>query len=148
MLTRNKLLEQLRERKTNQSKIVYKRPNDRIAYEHLRTVTEHIEQMEKSHTNKSDKYLLFRNIDFRSQGDDHSAVHKTPTFRCCEVCVQAMLFWLKENNSGYMKLDGLYYSMGEDKGEKLNKRIVVYPARSIAQSMDSDEMRINNEWLS
>lgn len=145
MYTRKELLSQLRERLANQIKIVNKRPNDNVAYQHLSDVRRHIQSIVNTHfLTKNESYLLFENNDYRVSGDDHSEVSKIPIFRCCQGCCQALQFWIKEQTG---KLSGIYYSIGNDKGEELNKKIVVYAGRTLAQSMDSDEMRVNNEWL-
>lgn len=146
MYTRKQLLEELEERYDNQSKIVNERPNDIVAYRHLSQVRENINRMKDFHVenDKNDSFLVFQNEDYRLQGNDHSEVSRTPIFRCCNSCARALQFWLGDNIDRGM---GMYYSIGRDEGQEIDKKIVVYQARSLVQSMDSDEMRINNEWL-
>jgi len=130
MYEREELLEQLEERRTYQAEIVNRRPNDMIAFNHLSELRRHIKAMIDTHSLTNNKFLVFENIDYRSQSDDHSEVSKTPVFRCCQACCSALQFWMKDNTE---KSSGTYYSMGNDNGEELGKKIIVYAGRTLAQ---------------
>ncbi len=146
MYNRKELLEQLEERFKNQSEIINKNPNDMTAYQHLSDVRQHIIGVRQTHIESpKDKFVVFENIDYRSLGDDHSEISKIPIFKCCMSCCRALQFWLKDQQ-GYDR-NGIYHSIGEYKNEELNKKIVISPARTLSESMDSDEMRVNSEGL-
>ena len=91
--------------------------------------------------------LVFEHSDYRSMGDNHTEISMTPIFRCCENCVESVAWWLREENSGFMKRKETYYSIGEDKeGRELGKKIVTQAGRSYADSMQDDELIINSEY--
>lgn len=144
MYNRKELLEQFEERFLNQSTIVNNKPQDHIAYQYLSEIKKHIKGIKFTHIESKNKFLVYENIDYRIMGDDHSEVSKTPIFRCCNSCCQALQFLLRERIE---RNSSTYYSLGNDVGQKLNEKIVVYAGRTLMDSMDSDEMRINNEWL-
>jgi len=148
MYSRDELLKLLEERRVSQTEIYNSIPNDMVAYQHLVDVKKHIQLIANAHNLDKEQFLVFENTDYRSLGNDHSEVSKTPIFRCCENCVQSLAWWLREENSGFMKRKEIYYSIGlDDNNRELDKKIVVMAGRSMAESMDSDEMRINGEWL-
>lgn len=144
MYNRNELLEQFEERFLSQSIIVNNKPHDHIAYQYLSEIKRHIKGIKFTHIESKNKYLVYENIDYRVIGDDHSEVTKTPVFRCCNSCCQALQFLLRE---GIERNSGTYYSLGNDVGQELNKKIVVYSGRTLAESMDSDEMRVDSSYL-
>ncbi len=146
MYNRNELLKQLEERRVSQSEIYNKNPNDKVAYRHLIDVKNHIQSMNGHMITDNKQFLVYTHEDYRSSGNNHSEVNKTPIFKCCKYCVEALLFWLKDSNSGYMKVQGIYYSIGEDKGQELNKKIIVFEGRTYNESMLDDEITINSEF--
>ncbi len=147
MYNRNELLKQLEERRVSQTEIYNSNPNDMVAYRHLQDVKEAIQNMSAHIITNNDQYVVYTHEDYRSSGNNHSEVNKTPIFECCEYCCNAFHFWMKDNNSGFMKVQGIYYSMGISKGEELNKKIIVYEGRTYNQSMLDDELIIDGSFL-
>lgn len=144
MYGREELLNELTERKVYQEEYLSTNPNDRIARNHLESVERYLSKLNNHEEEPEQKFLVFQNDDNRRMGDDWSEVSKTPIFRCCRPCAETLQFWLRDK---MRDLKSVYYSIGEDKGQKLNEKIVVYPARTMREAYDSDEMRINSEWL-
>lgn len=145
MYDREELLNELTERKIYQEEYLRENNyNDRVAREHLERVERNLSKL-NNHQENGDKFLVFENNDNRRMGDDHSEVSKTPVFRCCRNCCDALQFWMREK---MRDVRSIFYSVGKDDGQKLNEKIVVYPARSFAESYDSDEQRISGgSWL-
>ena len=118
-----------------------------IAYKHLSEVKRYLQQMENAHNlTGSPKMLVYEHSDYRSMGDNHTEISMTPMFRCCQNCVQSVAWWLREENSGFMKRKETYYSVGEDKDIELGRKIVTQASRSYASSMQDDELIINPEF--
>ena len=148
MYSREELLKQLTERQGYQIDICNKRPHDYVALKHLDEVNRHIQQVTHTHDIDRQKFLVFENEDYRSLGDNHSEVSKTPIFRCCRNCVESLAWWLRDQNSGMMKRKETYYSVGEDDNiREIGKKIIIMAGRSYADSMQDDELRINSEYL-
>jgi hypothetical protein len=144
MYNRDELLKQLEERRVSQTEIYNSNPNDRVSYQHLVDVKKHIQGLTFAHSlSDIPKFVVYQHEDYRSSGNNHSEVNKTPIFECCNACSEALLFWMRDQNSGYMKLQGIYYSIGISKSEELNKKIIVYEGRTYNQSMLDDEITIH-----
>jgi len=123
---------------------------DRVADEYLRDMVRIKESLEAC-TQETDYYVM-ANIDYRAYGDDHSEVYSIVEMICCANCCHAWHRWLSSENRGWMRLKELSYGVGRvglsgTKIKKVGQKIVKYRARSYAQSLDSDEMRVNSEWL-
>lgn len=146
MYNREELLKQLEERRVSQTEIYNSNPNDMVAYKHLVDVKKAIQNMVAHSITDNEKFVVYQHEDYRSSGNNHSEINKTPIFECCTYCVVSMHFWLKDQNSGYMKIQGMYFSIGISKGEELNKKIIVYEGRSYNQSMLDDELIVNSEF--
>lgn len=143
MYNRSELLKLLEERRVSQTEIYNSNPNDIVSYRHLEDVKKAIQNMVAHIITDNKKYVVYRHEDYRSSGNNHSEVNKTPIFECCEHCCNALHFWVKDGNSGFMKVQGIYYSMGLNKNEELNKKIIVYEGRTYNQSMLDDEITIH-----
>lgn len=147
MYTREELLIKLKDFEKNQIKLVVKKSHDNSAYRYLIEIKRHIQGMEYTHIIlHQDQHLVYENTDYRTMGNDHSEVSKTPIFKCCRSCCNALLFIIRITTR-FDGNKGTYYSLGRDKGQELNKKIIIYAERPIKQSLDSDEMRINPEYL-
>jgi len=148
MTTHKELLEEFKKMEQDQIKCVDNNPNDYKAEIYLSDLKRYVQQLQFAHNSMEEpKQLVYENIDYRSRGDNHSEVNKTPIFRGCSKCAEAFHWKKRQENSGYMKQEGLYYSMGEDEGQELNKKIVVYAERTYSESQQDDECIINSEWL-
>lgn len=147
MYVREEILRQLNERLVNQREIVNNRPQDMTAFKHLSEVKIYLQQMTNAHNlTGSRKMLVYEHSDYRSMGDNHTEISKTPIFRCCNNCVESVHWWMREENSGYMKRKETYYSIGEDRDIEIGKKIVTQAGRSYASSMQDDELIINPEF--
>lgn len=149
MITRKQLLERLKEIEKDQSKAVEKASQyDRTAQNTLMYVRGHIEDMANDcfceKEEKEQTHYLFHNIDYRTTGDNHSEVNKTPVFKGCRTCCGAIQ-WLQRLNG---RQRGEYHSIGKiEEGQQLNKKIVVYAGRTFKESQMDDELIINSEYL-
>jgi len=96
-------------------------------------------------------HYLAENVDYRALGDDHSEVYFLVEMICCEQCCKVWHNWMSSENRGWMRRKEIYYSYGslsvEPKILKVGQKIVKYKGRTLSESMDSDEMRVNSEWL-
>jgi hypothetical protein len=122
---------------------------DRSTGEYLEEMSLLIAVFEKC--TKNDTHYVSEHTDYRSQGNDHSEVYYTVEMICCEECTREWHKWLTKENRGFMRRDGIYYSQGAIKHTpeitKIGQKITVHAGRSMASSLDSDEMRRNSEWL-
>ncbi len=148
MYVREEIMKQLEERIISQREIVSNRPNDIIAYKHLSDVKRYSQQMINAHNLIGDTIMIvYEHSDYRVLGNNHTEISMTPIFRCCKQCAESVKWWLREENSGFMKRKEIYYSMGEDRDIEIGKKIVTQAERSYASSMQDDELIINSEYL-
>jgi hypothetical protein len=123
---------------------------DRVAEDYLSLLCEL--QAELSHCTKEVDYYVIANTDYRAFGDDHSEVYGIVEMICCANCCHAWQRWLSSENRGFMRQRELSYGVGRigmssTKIKEVGQKIVKYKGRTLAESMDSDEMRVNSGWL-
>lgn len=147
MFTNEQLIEQFQEMMKYQLEAIKTYPNDYKVEMTLSEIERHLQQIQHAHNSMEEpKTLVFENIDYRSRGDNHSEVYKTPIFKGCSNCAEALHWMLRQRNSGFNKQEGLYYSVSKDEGQELDKKIIIYPERTYSESMQDDELIINPEY--
>lgn len=110
-------------------------------------------------TNTDKTYYTGTRVDERIFGDDHSEVYTSIEMLCCEACCRAYNEYeryqarMNRGMTGRTAMSPSWGALIRAQGRLVMKgnkhiKIVHYEGRSMAESLDSDEMRIDNEWLS
>lgn len=110
-------------------------------------------------TNIEKDWYTGTRTDGRINGDDHSEVSTSIDMTCCYACCEAYNEYeryqarMNRGMTGRTCYSPSWGKLVNAQGRVVHKnntpvKIVHYEGRSMAESLDSDEMRINNEWLS